>query len=298
MVWPETSGEREPFAEVEEVLGEADDPAVETRAVVVKYRLSDTFSPEALEAAEKLGQGVSASARRGRVDHRAVPTFTIDGADAKDFDDALSIERLSGRGKAQRSRIGVHIADVSHYVREGSALDRDAQERATSVYLPGRVLPMLPEALSNGLCSLVEGEDRLTLSVFVELDRSGVVHGVELAESVICSDARLTYDQVQAFIEGGRLPDGKRKLERDIKLLHELSQQLRAARIGAGALDFDFTEAKVDVDESGELQLTPIRSNAARRLIEEMMLLANRVVARELSAAEVPTLYRVHEEPS
>jgi ribonuclease R len=298
MVWPETSGEREPFAEVEEVLGEADDPAVETRAVVVKYRLSDTFSPEALEAAEKLGQGVSASARRGRVDHRAVPTFTIDGADAKDFDDALSIERLSGRGKAQRSRIGVHIADVSHYVREGSALDRDAQERATSVYLPGRVLPMLPEALSNGLCSLVEGEDRLTLSVFVELDRSGVVHGVELAESVICSDARLTYDQVQTFIEGGRLPDGKRKLERDIKLLHELSQQLRAARIGAGALDFDFTEAKVDVDESGELQLTPIRSNAARRLIEEMMLLANRVVARELSAAEVPTLYRVHEEPS
>jgi ribonuclease R len=298
MVWPETSGEKEPFAEVDEVLGLADDPVVETRAVIVKYGLQDTFSPEALAEAETFEAVVPESALKGRRDHREVPTFTIDGADAKDFDDALSVERIGGRGKGQRYRVGVHIADVSHYVVEGSALDAAATARATSVYLPGRVLPMLPEALSNGLCSLVEGEDRLALSCFVEIDRDGHVHGVEFAESVIRSAARLTYDQVQAFAEGGRLPEGKLKLERDVKVLLDLSVVLRGIRMGAGALDFDFTEAKVDVDDRGDLHLTPVRSNAARRLVEEMMLLANRLVAKELHDAGVPTLYRVHEDPS
>lgn len=298
MVWPETSGEKEPFAEVDEVLGPGDDPLVETRAVIVKYKLEDTFEAAVLEAAAAFGTTVPAAARRGRVDHREVPTFTIDGSDAKDFDDALSLERLGGRGKAQRYRIGVHIADVSHYVQEDTALDLAARARATSVYLPGRVLPMLPEALSNGLCSLVEGEDRLTLSCFVELSREGVVEKVEFAESVIRSAARLTYEQVQAYAEGDRLPEGKRKLEREIKTLLDLAQVLRAQRMAAGALDFDFTEAKVDVDEGGTLHLTPVRSNAARRLVEEMMLLANRMVAQELHDAGVPTLYRVHEEPS
>ena len=298
MVWPEASGEKEPFAEVDEVLGEADDPVVETRAVIVKYGLQDAFEPGAVIEAEALGDAVSEAATKGRRDAREVPTFTIDGADAKDFDDALSVERIGGRGKSQRYRLGVHIADVSHYVTEGSALDKDAQARATSVYLPGRVLPMLPEALSNGLCSLVEGEDRLTLSCFVEIDRDGSVHDVSFAETVIRSDARLTYDQVQAYAEGDRLPEGKRKLERDVKVLLDLAEVLRAQRMGAGALDFDFTEAKVDVDDRGALHLTPVRSNAARRLVEEMMLLANRLVAKELHDAGVPTLYRVHEDPS
>jgi ribonuclease R len=298
MVWPETSGEKEPFAEVDEVLGQADDPVVETRAVIVKYGLEDTFEPEAVAEAASFEETVPAAALKGRRDHREVPTFTIDGADAKDFDDALSVERVGGRGKGQRYRVGVHIADVSHYVTEGSALDAAAQARATSVYLPGRVLPMLPEALSNGLCSLVEGEDRLALSCFVEIDRDGAVHAVEFAESVIRSDARLTYDQVQAFAEGGRLPEGKLKLERDVKVLLDLSVVLRSLRMGAGALDFDFTEAKVDVDDRGDLHLTPVRSNAARRLVEEMMLLANRLVAKEMHDAGVPTLYRVHEDPS
>lgn len=298
MVWPEASGETEPYAEVDEVLGEADDPEVETRAVIVKYGLEDHFDEATLAAAEALGTSLPKTALRGRLDHRAVPTFTIDGVDAKDFDDAISLERVGGRGKAQRYRVGVHIADVSHYVTEGTPLDDSAKARATSVYLPGRVLPMLPEALSNGLCSLVEGEDRLTMSCFVEVDREGVVHGVEFKETVIRSDARLTYEQVQEFFEGGRLPDGKLKLERDVKALLELSQVLRKQRMEAGALDFDFTEAKVDVDEAGDLRLMPIRSNAARRLIEELMLMANRQVAMELHAAGVPALYRVHEEPS
>jgi ribonuclease R len=296
MVWPETSGEAEPYAEVDEVLGVADDPEVETRAVIVKYRLEDRFDDAAVAEADALAAVVEAPA--GRRDLRAVPTFTIDGVDAKDFDDALSLERLAGRGKSVVYRVGVHIADVSHFVRDGGALDAAARARATSVYLPGRVLPMLPEALSNGACSLVEGEDRLTMSCFVDIDRGGVVRGVEFAETIIRSDARLTYDQVQEFLEGGRLPEGKRKLERDVRALQDLAVALREARLAAGALDFDFTEAKVDVDASGTLQLLPIRSNAARRLIEEMMLLANREVARALHTATMPTLYRVHEDPN
>ncbi|MBA2667797.1 MAG: ribonuclease R, partial [Trueperaceae bacterium] len=298
MIWPEASGERDPFAEVVEVLGLADDPEVETRAVIVKYGLKDAFEPDTVAEAEAVPPTVDAEMQAGRTDHRHVPTFTIDGADAKDFDDALSVERLKGRGKAQLLRIGVHIADVSYYVAEGTSLDREAVERATSVYLPGQVLPMLPEQLSNGICSLVEGEARLALSAFVDVTRDGEVKDVMFAETLIESDARLTYEQVQEFADGGRLPPGKLKLERDIKVLLDLTQALRAKRIGAGSLDFDFTEAKVDVDEQGALHLTPVRSNSARQLVEELMLLANRLVAHEMHKRDIPALYRVHEDPS
>jgi ribonuclease R len=298
MVWPEASGEREPFAEVSEVLGPADDPEVETRAVIVKYGLKDDFEPETIAEAQAVPPTVDREMQAGRTDYRHVPTFTIDGVDAKDFDDALSLERLEGRGKAQLVRVGVHIADVSYYVAEGTSLDREAVDRATSVYLPGKVLPMLPEQLSNGICSLVEGQARLALSVFVDLTREGEVKKVTFKETVIESDARLTYEQVQTFAEGGRLPPGKLKLERDVKVLLDLSQTLRAERIGAGSLDFDFTEARVDVDEAGALHLTPVRSNAARQLVEEMMLLANRLVALEMHKRDIPALYRVHEDPS
>ena len=300
MIWPEESGERDPFGEVEEVLGEQDDPEVETRAVIVNYGLKDAYDEDTLAEAAAVPGTVTGEMMAGRTDHRTVPTFTIDGADAKDFDDALSVERLStakdgGRGML---RVGVHIADVSYYVAEGTSLDAEARERATTCYLPGAVLPMLPEQLSNGICSLVEGAPRLALSVFVDLTREGEVKAVKFKETVIESDARLTYEQVQAYADGDRLPHGKRKLERDIKVLLNLAQKLREARIGAGALDFNFTEAKVDVDDEGALHLQPIRSNAARQLIEEMMLLANRVVAQELEKRDVPALYRVHEDPS
>jgi ribonuclease R len=298
MVWPEDSGERDPFAEVTEVLGPADDPEVETRATIVKYGLKDEFDPETLAEAAAVPPSVDQEMQAGRTDYRQVPTFTIDGADAKDFDDALSLERLEGRGKAQLLRVGVHIADVSYYVAEGTSLDKEALGRATSVYLPGKVLPMLPEQLSNGICSLVEGEARLALSALIDLTRDGEVKKVTFKETVISSDARLTYEQVQAFADGGRLPEGKRKLERDVKVLLDLTQSLRAARIGAGSLDFDFTEAKVDVDEQGALHLTPVRSNSARQLIEELMLLANRLVAQEMHKRDIPALYRVHEDPS
>jgi len=297
MAWPEDSGEKDPFGEVAEYLGESDDPEVETRAVIVKYGLKAEYDPATVAEAGAVPETVTSEMMEGRTDYRKVPTYTIDGEDAKDYDDAISLERLNG-GKDGLLRIGVHIADVSYFVAEGTSLDKEALERATSVYLPGRVLPMLPETLSNGICSLVEGQPRLALSAFIDVTRSGEVKAFKLKETVIQSDARLTYGQVQDFAEGGRLPTGKRKLERDIKVLLNLSQELRSQRIGAGALDFDFTEAKVDVDDQGALHVTPIKSNAARQLIEELMLLANRQVAEDLDKRSVPALYRVHEDPS
>ena len=296
IIWPEDSGERDPFGEVEEALGEGDDPEVETRAVIVKYDLKDEFDEKTIAEAEAVPETVSGEMIAGRTDMRGVNTFTIDGADAKDFDDAISLERVGGRNG--HLRVGIHIADVSYYVAEGTSLDREAWERATSVYLPGKVLPMLPEALSNGICSLVEGEARLALSVLVDISREGEIEGMKVKETVISSDARLTYDQVQAFADGERLPHGKRKLERDIKQLIKLTQTIREARLEHGALDFQFTEAKVDVDDEGELHVTPVRPNQARQLIEELMLLANRLVAQELSDKDIPALYRVHEDPS
>ena len=298
VVFPEESGEKEPFGEVVDVLGEQDDPEVETRAVIVKYDLKDAFDEATMAEAHAVPSTVSGELMAGRTDHRNVNTFTIDGEDAKDFDDALSLERVKGRGKDSVLRVGVHIADVSYYVAEGTSLDDEARERATSVYLPGAVLPMLPEELSNGICSLVEGQPRLALSAFIDITRRGEVQGVKFKETVIQSDARLTYEQVQTFADGGRLPDGAKKLERDIKVLLNLSQELRNQRIGGGALDFNFTEAKVDVDDQGALHVHPIRSNDARQLIEEMMLLANRLVAEEMDKRDIPALYRVHEDPS
>ncbi len=297
IIWPEDSGEKEPFGELEESLGDGDSPEIETRAVIVKFDLKDEFDAKTLAEAEAVPDVVSPEMMSGRTDLRDVNTFTVDGADAKDFDDAISLERL-GKGKNALLRVGIHIADVSYYVAEGTSLDSEAKERATSVYLPGEVLPMLPEALSNGICSLVEGEPRLTLSVFADVTKDGDVKGMEVKETVITSDARLTYDEVQAFADGEKLPKGKSKLGRDLTQLLKLTQKLRELRMAKGALDFEFTEAKVDVTADGELNVTPVRPNQARQLIEELMLLANRLVAQELSAKDIPALYRVHEDPS
>lgn len=298
MIWPDESGERDPFGEVEEFLGEGDDVEVETRAVIIKHELKDEFDPDTIAEAAAIPPDVSGDFLAGRTDLREVTTFTIDGADAKDFDDAISLERLSGRGERGLLRIGIHIADVSYYVAEGTSLDKEALERATSVYLPGKVLPMLPEQLSNGICSLVEGEARLTLSIIFDISRDGEVKNYRLKETVVKSDARLSYEEVQEYVDGGRLPHGKQKLERDVKALVSLSQKLREARLSAGALDFQFTEAKVELSEDGELKVKPIRSDEARQLIEELMLLANRFVAKELNDKKLPALFRVHEEPS
>ena len=298
MVWPEESNESQPFARVVEDLGKNIDPKVETRAVIVKYGLKDNFDQKTLEEVKAIPLAVDQSMLAGRSDLRKINCFTIDGADAKDFDDAISVERIKSSGKHGILRLGIHIADVSYYVAEGTSLDKEAKERATSVYLPNKVLPMLPEELSNGICSLKEAEDRLTLSVLIDISRSAEIKAVKFKETVINSKARLTYEQVENFAEGGRLPQGKRKLERDIALLIKLTQSLRKNRLSSGALDFNLDEARVEIDDDGKLQIKPIKANKARQLIEELMLLANKYVAREMTKLEIPALFRVHESPS
>jgi len=277
-----------------EYLGSADDPASETHAVIVNHDLKAVFDPQALEEAEAIPDRIPPEEIARRTDFRHLEVFTIDGADAKDFDDAIHVERLEGKGY----RIGVHVADVAHYVREGSALDKEAYERGTSVYLPGRVLPMLPEKLSNGVCSLVPGQDRLVLSVLVEVADDGRVLKHSFREGVIRSKARLTYTQVQGFADGKGMPEEFKWLEPDLALLLELTRKLKAERVAKGALDFQFTEVKVDIGEAGEIHLIPQTEPDARSLIEELMLLANRIVAKYLSDKGLPALYRVHEDPT
>ncbi len=295
LVFPEESGEREVYGVFLERLGEGgDDVEAETRAVILKHDLREAFPEEALAEARRAARAPLGPELDRREDLRALPVFTVDGADAKDFDDAVHLRRLEDG----TFEVGVHIADVAHYVKEGSALDREAFARGTSVYLPGRVLPMLPEVLSNGVCSLVPGEDRLAVSVLVRLDREGRVLGHRLVESVIRSRARLTYAEVEAFLEGAAPGEALRPLAEDVRTLFLLSQRLRARREAEGAIFFDFPEVKVELGPKGEVHLIPIREEKARSLIEELMLLANRLVAGELEARGLPALFRVHEDPS
>ena len=291
--YPEETGEKEPFGVFHEYLGQGHTPETEIKAVIQNFDLREDFPPEVLAEAERIPRKIPAQTLKAREDFRGLPVFTIDGADAKDFDDAIHLERLPQGGY----RVGVHIADVAHYVREGSPLDREAYERATSVYLPGKVLPMLPEKISNGVCSLVPGEDRLVLSVLVELGERGEVRGHRIVQGVVHSKARLTYGQVEELLGGGRLPEDAHFLEDDVRELYRLTRHLKQQRLASGALDFDTREVKVDFDEGGHLHLIPIREGEARSLIEELMLLANRLVARHLDERGVPTLYRVHEDP-
>ncbi|WP_245576143.1 ribonuclease R [Deinococcus murrayi] len=295
LYWPEQTGEDEVFGQVTRVLGEQDDPATETEAVIVKYGLRGEFPADVLEQANAIPTQIPPEALVGRLDLREFNIFTVDGRDAKDFDDAIHIQPTPEGTFV----VGIHIADVSHYVTEGSPLDKEAYARATSVYLPGRVLPMLPEHLSNGVCSLVPFEDRLTLTALVELSAEGDILRVQLAPSVINSKARLTYDEVQAYSEAtATLPEHARHLEGDLHLLLKMTSKLRQKRLREGSLDFKLREVKVDVGPGGRMELIPIREETARGMIEDLMLLANKVVAHELLQREIPALFRIHEEPT
>ena len=295
LYWPEETGEEEVYGQVLRVLGNEDDPETETQAVVIKYGLRDEFPPEVLEEAEAIPVAIPDASLFGRLDLRGYNIFTVDGRDAKDFDDAIHIQPTPEGNFV----VGVHIADVSHYVRAGQPLDDEAYARATSVYLPGKVLPMLPEHLSNGVCSLVPDEDRLTLSALIELNIDGDILDVKLAPSVIRSKARLTYDEVQAYSEAvATLPEQARALEGDLHLLLKITSRLRQRRLREGALDFKMREVKVEVGKGGHLELVPVREETARGMIEDLMLLANKVVARYLLEKNVPALYRIHEEPT
>jgi ribonuclease R len=279
-------------ARLVEVLGADDRPEWDDAGVVSQFRLRTAF-PAAALAEAAAGCEPGAAERHGRLDLREALVFTIDPEDARDHDDALSLRAAP----AGRVEVGIHIADVSHYVAAGGALDTEAMARGTSCYLPGGAVPMLPEALSADLCSLRPGRDRLALSVLAELDREGHVFGWRFAETVVHSRHRLHYGEVQAALDGARpLEPG---LQRDVELLMRLARALRRRRLATGALELDVPEVKAWVDEHGVPWKIERRPHLeSHELVEEFMLLANRCVGEEGARRHAGLLYRVHEAPS
>jgi ribonuclease R len=284
---------RGPSGVVETVLGRPSDPGVDILAIIHGHELPLAFPPEAVAEAEaRRERGVRSADLEGRTDLRDLLTFTIDPADAKDHDDALSYTPRADGG----ADIGVHIADVSHYVRKGGALDAEAAERGTSVYLVDRAIPMLPHALSSDLCSLVPEEDRLTLSVLFQIDATGAIKDTVIAETVIRSRHKLAYEEAQAVLDGTlRIND---ETDRAIHSLHRFAASLREARRERGSLDFDLPEARVRLDELGVPIAVERRERFdTHRLVEDLMLLANETVGRTAMRAGVPFIYRIHEPP-
>lgn len=278
-----------PEGEIIEVLGPASAPGIDMLSIVRKYHLPTEFPRDVLEEAERIPKTIDARRIDGREDLRGKFIVTIDPDDARDFDDAIHVEKV-GDGW----RLGVHIADVAAYVEPGSALDREARRRGNSVYLPDRVIPMLPERLSNGVCSLNPSVDRLTYSVFIHFDKRGVAKTARFAHSVIRSAHRLTYKQAYAILKSSP----RDRLGERLQLAWELAAVLRRKRFEQGALDLDFPEVKVWVDKDGcPIKLERVESDESHQLIEEFMLAANEAVARELKKRAIPTIYRVHENP-
>ena len=292
--WPTPT--RGPAGRIVEVLGRLDEPGVDTEIIIRKFQIPDSHSDAAREEAGQLGTIVREQDVAGRTDFRDVTTVTIDGEHARDFDDAITIERLP-RG---HYRLGVHIADVSHYVRDGSTLDQEAYDRGTSVYFPDRAGHMFPTELATGLCSLNPQVDRLVQSCLMEVDRSGHVIGHEMHDGVIRSDARMTYAAVNAILSD-RDADTMTQyapLVGQFELMHELFEVLRGRRRQRGSIDFDLPEAEVVLSEYGEIEdIVATERNVAHRIIEEFMLVANETVARRLVDVGAPALHRVHEAP-
>ncbi len=286
---------RNPEGAVTEIIGHVNDPGTDILSIVRAYGLTESYPDEVMREAAAMPDAVSAQETAGRRDLRGWQTVTIDGEDAKDLDDAITLTR-----EEFGYRLGVHIADVSHYVREGSALDEEALRRGTSVYLVDRVIPMLPHRLSNGICSLNAGEDRLALSCIMDIDRQGRVVGHEITESVVRVDRRMTYTAVNAVISGhdeATMAEYRDFVEM-FELMAELSQLLRARRTARGSIDFDFPETKIILDEKGRPQeIKPYERNAATKLIEDFMLMANETVAEDYFWQELPFLYRTHDNP-
>jgi ribonuclease R len=292
--WPTPT--RGPIGRVVDVLGTIDEPGVDTEIIIRKYGIPDEHRAEAVEEAMRLGGDVRERDLRGRTDFRPVVTVTIDGEHARDFDDAITLSRLENG----HYWLGVHIADVAHYVPEGSALDEEAYERSTSVYFPERAVHMFPPELSTGLCSLNPRVDRLVQSCLMEIDRQGTVLRYELHDGVIHSDARMTYTDVNAILtdRDEMLIARYRELVPLFELMRELFTILNRRRHNRGSIDFDLKEPEIVLDDQGMVEeIIALERNIAHRIIEEFMLVANETVAEHLSGREVPTLYRVHEEP-
>ena len=279
-----------PEGQIVENLGPSSAPGVDMLSIIRKYHLPTEFPSAVVEEAERIPETVDEEMFQGREDLRNQFIVTIDPDDARDFDDAINVERVPGGGW----RLGVHIADVAAYVKPGAALDREAYKRGNSVYLPDRVIPMLPERLSNGVCSLRPDVNRLTHSVFIEFTKDGRTKSTRFARTVIRSARRLTYREAYAILKA---PPNDQLGER-LHVAWELASLLRKKRFEQGSLDLDFPEVKVRLDAEGKpIAMERIENDESHQLVEEFMLAANEVVARELKNRSVPTVYRVHEDP-
>lgn len=288
---------RNPEGRIVEIIGHINDPGVDIMSIVRGYELPVEFSEKILNQAERVSQAVSEADMAGRRDLRDVVMVTIDGEDAKDLDDAVS---LSFDG--EKYRLGVHIADVTNYVQENSALDREALQRGTSVYLVDRVIPMLPHALSNGICSLNQGEDRLALSCLMTIDLAGNIIDYDICESVIRVDERMSYTVVKGLLEEENLAEGEHgrygELLPMFREMRDLAELLRAKRRKRGSIDFDFPECKILLDKEGHpLEIKAYERNVATDIIEDFMLAANETVAQHFYWMEMPFVYRVHDVP-
>ncbi len=293
--WPSEAGSLQ--GAVNEILGFPNEPGVDMASVIHKYQWPTSFTKAAISETHALPENPGESDWEGRLDLRSTPILTIDGVDAKDFDDAISLEKTP----AGNWRLGVHIADVSHYVKEGSGLDMDAQARSTSVYLADRVLPMIPHELSDGLCSLREGVPRLTMSAFLEYSPSGELLKTDFAQSVIQSGRRGTYNEVQQVLDRTATPEVQAKyavLEPMLRDMLTLSLLIRKGREANGALDFDFPEIRVVLDDKGNpIDVRKTERLGTHKLIEDFMVAANEAVATFLSQSHTPAMYRIHEPP-
>lgn len=289
------SEKRKPEGKITESLGNIHAPGADILAVVKSYGIPSEFPVRVMNQAMRVPDHVLEADWDGRDDLTGLMTVTIDGEDAKDLDDAVSLTK-----EGNLYHLGVHIADVSNYVQGGSAIDREALKRGTSVYLADRVIPMLPERLSNGICSLNQGVERLTLSCLMDIDENGTVVSHKITESVIRVDRRMSYEQVRCILE-----DGETETSREYQefvpmffLMKELSGILRGCRHNRGSIDFDFPESKIILNGAGRaIDVKPYETSAATEIIEDFMLLANETVAREYCKGEYPFVYRTHENP-
>lgn len=289
------SENNKPEGIITEIIGHVNDPGTDILSIVKAYGLPEEYPPEVMKQVSRLPEEVTEEARQGRKDIRDWQTVTIDGEDAKDLDDAITISRT-----AEGYQLGVHIADVTNYVTEGSPLDEEALRRGTSVYLVDRVIPMLPHKLSNGICSLNAGTDRLALSCIMDLDHQGRVLGHEIAETVIRVDRRMTYTAVNAIVtdrDEAMMKEYAGFVEM-FDLMKELADLLRDRRRQRGSIDFDLPESKVILDEKGKaIDIKPYERNAATKIIEDFMLLANETIAEDYFWQELPFVYRTHDVP-
>ncbi len=287
--------DRKPEGKIVEKLGNIRTPGTDILAIVKSFGIPSEFPEKVVRQARRVPDHVLDADREGRLDLRDIPTVTIDGEDAKDLDDAVSLAFKDGH-----YYLGVHIADVSNYVQGGSALDREALKRGTSVYLADRVIPMLPQRLSNGICSLNQGQDRLALSCLMEIDGEGNVVDHQISETVICVDERMTYTSVKRILEE-QPPELMKRYAPFVPtffLMKDLSAILRRGRHSRGSIDFDFPESRIILNPAGKVvDVQPYEANVATRIIEDFMLLANETVAEEYCRGEFPFVYRTHENP-